>query len=115
LTRDLIDVQTNSSDPEFASSRDNYSTDEEEANEMEGKLLVTAGELKVGAVMGVYNVAIAAPQIIAAVWSGGMFWLLRKWGLEDNEAVGWVIRLASLSGLVSAWFAFRIDTTEDVN
>ncbi len=109
--RDPIYVQTNNSDLriEFTDSRDDYSTDEERENEKDGELLVTAGELQVGAVMGVYNAAIAAPQIIAAVWSGGMFWVLSKWGLDSSEVVGWVIRIAGLTGLVSAWFAFKID------
>jgi solute carrier family 45 protein 1/2/4 len=58
--------------------------------------------------MGIYNISIAAPQVVAAIGSGGLFWILGRLGVDDREAVGWVIRLGGLSSLAAAWLALGI-------
>jgi hypothetical protein len=88
---------------------------DDEGEEKEEEILVGAGELRAGAVMGVYNIAIAAPQIVAALGSSGIFWVLGKWGFDDGEAAGWVIRLWGLAGFVTAWLAAGIEEECDDN
>jgi solute carrier family 45 protein 1/2/4 len=70
-------------------------------------------ELRTGAVMGIYNVSIAAPQILAAIGSSCFFWILGRLGIDDGETVGWVIGLGGLSSLAAAWFTLSIDGEQD--
>jgi solute carrier family 45, member 1/2/4 len=86
-----------------------HPSDEEVANGKEEILGVT-GDLQAGAAMGIYNIAIAAPQIVAALGGSGIFWFLRWCGFDDTDVVGWVIRIGGLAGLVAAWLAAGIKT-----
>ena len=70
-------------------------------------------ELRVGAVMGIYNFSIAAPQILAAIGSSCLFWILGRLGMDNGEAVGWVIGLGGLSSLAAAWLTLGIEGEED--
>lgn len=82
---------------------------EEEGEENEQEIVLVGREsVDTGAMMGVYNAAIAAPQILAAMGSSGMFWILKERGWEDNEAAGWVIRIGGLAGILAAWLTVRI-------
>lgn len=67
----------------------------------------TQPELRAGVVMGIYNVSIATPQILAAIGCSCMFWILGRSGLNDGEAVGWVIRLGGVSSLAATWLILR--------
>jgi solute carrier family 45 protein 1/2/4 len=95
-------------------ANNDYLSDEEGGEEEEEKMVVT-GDLGAGSVMGVYNAAIAAPQIVAALGSSGILWVLGRWGFDDGEAVGWVIRIWGLAGLVAAWLAAGIEKENDDN
>ncbi|EKD14902.1 uncharacterized protein L3040_003882 [Drepanopeziza brunnea f. sp. 'multigermtubi'] len=66
--------------------------------------------LQAGAVMGMQNMAIATPQMAAAVLCSLLFWILGRYGITGSEAAGWVIRILQLSGLVAAWLASQIET-----
>ena len=68
-------------------------------------------ELQAGTIMGVHNMAIATPQIVAAVGSSGLFWILGRWGIIDGEATGWVLRVGGLAGFVAAWLAAGIENS----
>ena len=57
--------------------------------------------MKVGSVMGLHNVAIAAPQVLAALLCSGVFKVLGMAGVED--ALGWVLRVAGLAMLGAVW------------
>lgn len=70
-------------------------------------------KLRAGAVMGIYNVSIATPQILAAVGSSCIFWIFGRLGIDDVEAVGWVIGLGGLSSLAAAWLTLRIEGEQD--
>jgi solute carrier family 45 protein 1/2/4 len=59
-------------------------------------------ELQAGTILGLYNISIATPQIVAAVQGSAVFWMLGRVGVTGGEAMGWVIRLGSLAGLVAA-------------
>jgi len=65
--------------------------------------------LQAGAIMGVYNMAIATPQILAAVQGSGVFWLLGREGIVGGEAAGWVIRTGTVAAGIAAWLASRIN------
>jgi len=60
-----------------------------------------------GAIMGLHNCAISAPQILAALVCGLIFWICPKLGIEDS--IGWVLRFGSVGGLIASWLAARID------
>ncbi|PQE21685.1 General alpha-glucoside permease protein [Rutstroemia sp. NJR-2017a WRK4] len=59
-------------------------------------------ELQAGTILGLYNISIATPQIVAAVQGSAVFWMLGRVGVMGGEAMGWVIRLGSLAALVAA-------------
>lgn len=54
----------------------------------------------VGAILGLHNVAIAGPQVIAAIECSLLFGIFETLGLKDE--VGWVLRLTSLAALMAA-------------
>lgn len=62
-------------------------------------------ELQAGTIMGLYNMAIALPQIIAALQGSLVFWALGEVGVVGTEAMGWVIRLGCLGSIFAAWLA----------
>lgn len=72
------------------------------AHVLDGEL-EPAQQDQAGAIMGLHNSAISAPQIIAALASGIIFWLVPRDGL------GWVMRLGGCSTLAAAWFASKMD------
>ncbi|ESZ97219.1 hypothetical protein SBOR_2413 [Sclerotinia borealis F-4128] len=61
--------------------------------------------LQAGTIMGLYNIAIALPQIIAAIQGSLVFWVLGEVGVVGTEAMGWVIRLGCLGSMIAAWLA----------
>jgi solute carrier family 45, member 1/2/4 len=72
------------------------------AHVLEGEI-EPAQQDQAGAIMGLHNSAISAPQILAALASGIIFWLVPQDGL------GWVMRFGGCSTLVAAWFASKMD------
>lgn len=56
-----------------------------------------------GAVMGIYNAAISAPQVVGALGSGAIFWILNAIGATDQ--MRWVLGFAGLPAFVAAWLA----------
>lgn len=80
----------------------------EHANAERGSL-----KLEAGAIMGVHNMSIAAPQIIAAVGGSALFWVLGRWGIIDGEAIGWVLRVGGLAGFAAAWLAAGIEKNQE--
>ncbi|TID16015.1 hypothetical protein E6O75_ATG09073 [Venturia nashicola] len=72
------------------------------AHVLEGEL-EPAQQDQAGAIMGLHNSAISAPQIIAAFTSGVIFWLVPRDGL------GWVMRFGGCSTLAAAWFSSKME------
>ncbi|KAE9992805.1 hypothetical protein EG327_007729 [Venturia inaequalis] len=76
-------------------------------NELNARVL--DGELEpaqqdqAGAIMGLHNSAISAPQILAALTSGIILWLVPRDGL------GWVMRFGGCSSLAAAWFSSKME------
>ena len=84
-------------------------TDDDNEQRESGNVEFGSSESKAGTILGVHNMAIATPQIIAAVGSSALFWILGRWDIVDGEAVGWVIRAGGLAGFVAAWLAAGVE------
>ncbi|KAI9721519.1 MAG: hypothetical protein M1812_002281 [Candelaria pacifica] len=66
-------------------------------------------EDQAGIVLGLHNVAIAAPQIIATLGSSVIFRLLQKpRGSTGDHSVGWVLRIGGLAALIAAYMTMRV-------
>lgn len=62
------------------------------------------GADQAGIVLGIHNVAIAAPQIVATVVSSLIFKALQKpRGTAGDDSVAWVLRFGGVLALVAAW------------
>ncbi|KIW09335.1 hypothetical protein, variant [Verruconis gallopava] len=60
-----------------------------------------------GSIMGLHNCAISAPQILAALVCGSIFWICPKIGVQDS--IGWVLRFGSVGGFIASALAARMD------
>ena len=70
-------------------------------------------EDQAGVILGLHNVAVAAPQIVSTLVSSAIFKLAQKQrGEPYDTSVGWVLRFGGLAALVAAVFTWRI--REDV-
>lgn len=68
-----------------------------------------AKEDQAGIILGLHNVAIAAPQIIATLVSSAIFKATQKpRGSPGDDSVGWVLRFGGLAALVAAYMTSRI-------
>lgn len=67
------------------------------------------GADQAGIVLGIHNVSIAAPQIIATLVSSAIFKVLQKpRGQPGDDSVGWVLRFGGCAAIVAAVLARRI-------
>ncbi|KAH8651938.1 major facilitator superfamily domain-containing protein [Tricladium varicosporioides] len=65
---------------------------------------------RVGTVIGLHNIAIAVPQILAALLCGFIFWVFDGSGsVEPEKSVGWVLRMGGASALVAAFLTIKLD------
>ncbi|KAK5116774.1 hypothetical protein LTR62_007448 [Meristemomyces frigidus] len=72
------------------------------------------GADQAGVVLGIHNVAIAAPQVIATLVSSVIFKLLQKpRGEGQDDSVAWVLRFGGLAALIAAWLTLRIGEEKD--
>lgn len=71
------------------------------------------GADQAGVVLGIHNVAISSPQVLATLVSSVIFKALQKpRGSPGDDSVAWVLRLGGLAALVAAYLATRIDDVE---
>lgn len=62
-----------------------------------------------GVVLGLHNVAISAPQILATLVSSAIFRLAQKErGEPGDDSVGWVMRFGGVAALVAAYMTSRL-------
>jgi solute carrier family 45 protein 1/2/4 len=54
-----------------------------------------------GAILSLHNIAISAPQIVAALICSGVFWVAHQAGSSD--AIGWALRVGGFAMLAAAW------------
>ena len=64
-------------------------------------------EVQAGAVMGLHNVAISAPQIIAALACSLIFALAKSLGSQDGT--GWVLRAGGCAALFAAYLTSKFN------
>ncbi|GME46147.1 Major facilitator superfamily domain general substrate transporter [Neofusicoccum parvum] len=82
--------------------------------------LLAAGEDdaadQAGVVLGIHNVAIAAPQVIATLFSSALFKILQKpRGTPGDDSVAWVLRFGGCFALVAAFLTMRVgEENQDV-
>lgn len=68
-----------------------------------------SGADQAGVVLGIHNVAIAAPQVIATLVSSAIFRLLQKpRGTPGDDSVAWVLRFGGCCAVVAAWLTLRV-------
>ncbi|KAF2715011.1 hypothetical protein K504DRAFT_366816 [Pleomassaria siparia CBS 279.74] len=73
-----------------------------------------AGEDQAGVILGIHNVAIAAPQVIATLVSSGMFRVLQKpRGSPGDDSIAWVLRFGGCCALVAAYMTLRVAEEKD--
>lgn len=69
-----------------------------------------------GVILGLHNVAISAPQILATLISSIIFKVAqRPRGEPYDTSVGWVLRLGGLAALLAAYFTYRIGEEGNLN
>ncbi|KAL8739343.1 MAG: hypothetical protein Q9181_000074 [Wetmoreana brouardii] len=62
-----------------------------------------------GVVLGLHNVAISAPQILATLVSSAIFRIAQKpRGEAGDDSVGWVLRFGGVAALVAAYMTSRL-------
>lgn len=67
------------------------------------------GADQAGVVLGIHNVAIAAPQVIATLVSSAIFKALQKpKGSVGDDSVAWVLRFGGVAALIAAWMTRRV-------
>lgn len=71
-------------------------------------------EDQAGIILGLHNVAIAAPQMIATLGSSLIFRALQKpRGTPYDDSVGWVLRLSAVATLVAAYMTTLVQDETD--
>lgn len=67
------------------------------------------GADQAGVVLGIHNVAIAAPQVIATLVSSAIFRLLQKpRGSIGDDSVAWVLRFGGCCAVIAAYLTRRV-------
>ncbi|KAF2657434.1 hypothetical protein K491DRAFT_327246 [Lophiostoma macrostomum CBS 122681] len=80
--------------------------------------LIAAGEDdgadQAGVVLGIHNVAIAAPQVIATLVSSIIFkWLQKPRGTPGDNSVAWVLRFGGCCALIAAYLTLGVKEEKD--
>lgn len=71
-------------------------------------------EDKAGIILGIHNVAVSAPQVLATLICSVVFKLLQKPRNEPGDvSVGWTLRIGGLATLVSAFITWRMKEAGD--
>lgn len=73
-------------------------------------------EDQAGVILGLHNVFISAPQIIATLVSSAIFKLAQKpRGSPWDDSVAWVLRFGGIAALLAAYMTWRIDEEGAIN
>ncbi|KAK7531431.1 uncharacterized protein J3D65DRAFT_653411 [Phyllosticta citribraziliensis] len=83
--------------------------EDEDANLLASGEDAHEGADQAGVVLGIHNVAIAAPQVVATLVSSTIFRFLQKpRGSPGDASVAWVLRFGGVCALVAAWLTTRV-------
>ena len=75
-----------------------------------------AKEDQAGVILGLHNVAIACPQIIATLVSSAIFKIAQKpRGSAGDNSVAWVLRFGGIAALIAAYMTSRVGEEGDLN
>lgn len=67
-----------------------------------------------GIILGLHNVAISSPQILASLASSVIFHFLQTpRGVPGDNSVGWTLRLGGLAAMVAAFITYRLGEPGD--
>ncbi|MCJ1449584.1 MAG: hypothetical protein MMC23_010106 [Stictis urceolatum] len=84
-------------DQTFSQHRESFSGDDE-------------GHDQAGVVLGLHNVAVSAPQILATLVSSAIFKATQKdRGAAGDDSIGWVLRFGGLAAIAAAVMTWRLD------
>jgi solute carrier family 45 protein 1/2/4 len=62
-----------------------------------------------GVILGIHNVAVSAPQMIATIGSSIIFKFLQKErGAQNDTSVGWALRIGGIAAVIAAWRATKL-------
>lgn len=79
---------------------------------LEGELLARGedgDEDQAGVVLGIHNVAVSAPQVLATLISSLIFRIAAKpRGAPGDESVAWCLRFGGVCAVVAAWLTMRV-------
>ncbi|KAL6715234.1 hypothetical protein ACLMJK_007498 [Lecanora helva] len=87
---------------EIAAMQDTAGANDDDDNGSSSSL-----EIQAGAIMGLHNVAISAPQIFAALVCSAIFWLARL--AENPYGTGWVLRAGGCAALGAGVLTYRFE------
>lgn len=66
-------------------------------------------EDRAGVILGLHNVAVSAPQVVATLICSAVFKALQKPRNEPGDvSVAWTLRLGGVAGLVAAFLTWRM-------
>ncbi|KAF4631286.1 hypothetical protein G7Y89_g6847 [Cudoniella acicularis] len=65
--------------------------------------------VQAGSVMGVHNMAISMPQIVAAAGSSALFGILSRWRVDGVDAMGLLFMMGVFPAGIAAWLAVGIE------
>ena len=69
-----------------------------------------------GVILGLHNVAVSAPQIVATLIGSLIFKAVQKpRGAAWDDSTGWVMRFGGLAALGAAFFTWRVDEERDLS
>ena len=67
-----------------------------------------------GIILGLHNVAISSPQILATLVSSVIFHFLQTpRGVPGDTSIGWTLRLGGVATMVAAFITYRLGEPED--
>jgi solute carrier family 45 protein 1/2/4 len=65
-------------------------------------------ETQPGIIVGLHNMAIAAPQLVSTIGSSAIFWMWNQEGGQEYDSVAWVLRAGAISALIAAYLATKL-------
>lgn len=72
-------------------------------------------EDQAGVILGLHNVAIASPQVIATLVSSLIFNIFQKpRGVPGDESTSWVLRFGGLAALIAAYMTYRVEEESEI-
>ena len=89
--------------------RERLANGEDEADDKESE-----EEDQAGIILGLHNVALSAPQVLATLISSAIFKFLQKpRNVPGDTSVGWTLRIGGLATCVAAYITYQMKEPAD--